>query len=178
MSALTPRTGHSSVRMECPAKWPIADILQHCERCPVYPESGHFDRTHECPLRANSGRHPINSSARASNVGGTLRPSVLAVRPRYVAGGTALFSYHPGNDARAHGQGDRMKAPRVPCTCRRRGGGAGEFNRVFSFATLSPRWENGSASIRDKSAETFRPSVSATFDSVAVMACIQSASDH
>jgi hypothetical protein len=42
------------------------------------PESGHVRCTGRCPLSANSGhRYSITSSARASIVGGMVRPSVL-----------------------------------------------------------------------------------------------------
>jgi hypothetical protein len=44
--------------------------------------SGHFSVWAQCPLSANSGHrraYSINSSARARSVGGTVRPSVLAV---------------------------------------------------------------------------------------------------
>jgi hypothetical protein len=49
-------------------------------RC--YSNSGQTQARSDCPLCANSGHgaiHSITSSARASNVGGTVRPSALAV---------------------------------------------------------------------------------------------------
>src|SRR5262245_2756457 len=43
------------------------------------PKSGHVRCNEACPLWANSGHHSITSSARVSNVGGTVRCSDFAV---------------------------------------------------------------------------------------------------
>ena len=60
----------------------LADILRCGSNVRFTPESGHVQCTGSCPLCANSGHsatQSITSSARATNVGGTMRPSVLAV---------------------------------------------------------------------------------------------------
>src|SRR5262245_66542663 len=54
----------------------------HCTSpCPLYPRKRHQTRHMECPLWAVSGHstYSITSSARASRLGGTERPSALAV---------------------------------------------------------------------------------------------------
>jgi len=60
---------------------PKADMCSARRHVRFTPESGHVQSKEECPLRAKSGhrRYSITSLARASNVGGTVRPSALAV---------------------------------------------------------------------------------------------------
>ena len=79
--------GRGSTPLECPL-WVKADICGAQSHVRFTPESGHVQCTSPCPLWANSGhsvlrqtlaRYSITSSARASSLGGTSRPSVLAV---------------------------------------------------------------------------------------------------
>jgi hypothetical protein len=60
-----------------------ADICSAIRHVRFTPESGHVRCTTLCPQSAKSGHSPIHSitsSARASNEGGAVRPSALAVR--------------------------------------------------------------------------------------------------
>jgi hypothetical protein len=59
------------------------------------PESGHLQCISRCPLRANSGHlcaYSINSSARASNGRGIVRPSALAVLRLMISSNFAAWS--------------------------------------------------------------------------------------
>jgi hypothetical protein len=58
-------------------------------RLPLYPETGHRRSGRPCRFRANFGSehiHSITSSAWASNVAGTVRPSALAATVPLSAG--------------------------------------------------------------------------------------------